>query len=129
MIDFMPHGTCFFWDRRILLLSFIGDGMVMTAYFFIPAILVFILKGRPKIFYTPILALFATFILLCGITHLMDIITVFIPCYFLQGYIKILTGIVSWISFFVLCWNVPKLLTVLMVLEKYRNELSEIFNL
>lgn len=39
--DFMPHGHCYLWRPEILWLHVFSDGVMTTAYYFIPLALVY----------------------------------------------------------------------------------------
>jgi diguanylate cyclase (GGDEF)-like protein/PAS domain S-box-containing protein len=45
--------------------------------------------------FRPILGLFISFILLCGVTHWLDMLTLWVPIYVLQGAAKAVTAVVS----------------------------------
>lgn len=97
--DFMPHGHCYYWEPKVLWLNVLSDGTIAVAYFAIPLALTYLVQKRQKlkqdlrfgwIFY-----MFGAFILLCGTTHIIDIITVWKPYYRLEGVVKAVTAIVS----------------------------------
>jgi hypothetical protein len=45
--DFTPHGFCYLWDPRLVLLHVISDGLITSSYWSIPMVLVyFIRKSR-----------------------------------------------------------------------------------
>jgi len=59
-----------------------------------------------------LLALFAAFILLCGLTHLLSLATLWIPVYAAEGALKLVTGIVSATTAVVLFRLVPRLVAI-----------------
>ena len=93
--DFMPHGHCYFWRADILWTHVISDGIIAAAYFSIPVTLLYFLRRRPDLPFPAMIALFATFIVLCGSGHILEIITVWNPVYALQGTVKAATALVS----------------------------------
>lgn len=95
-VDFMPHGYCFLWQPALIWGHVVGDLLIALAYFAISLTLGYIWKKY--LFHTPfkwVLMMFAVFILCCGITHILSIITLWYPIYVLQGLMKIITAAVS----------------------------------
>lgn len=109
--SFMPHGHCYLWRPDILWMHVLSDAMIAMAYFSIPLSLISLVRRRTDVRFSWIFALFAAFILLCGITHITEIWTTWNPAYGLQGLLKLLTGLVS-IGTAVLLWSlIPKALS------------------
>jgi two-component system, chemotaxis family, sensor kinase Cph1 len=92
---FMPHGHCYLWMPWLLWLHVISNMIIALAYFSIPAALIALLYKRQDLEFQWIYAMFAAFILLCGSTHVMDIVTVWLPFYWLDGGLRALTAGVS----------------------------------
>ena len=93
--SFMPHGYCLLWRPDLVALHAVSDALIFAAYASIPAALVVLVRKRPEIEHRTTVVLFATFILACGFTHLMGMLTLWQPMYGLQGLVKALTAIVS----------------------------------
>ncbi|WP_157937701.1 sensor histidine kinase [Oceaniglobus roseus] len=110
--EYMPHGMCLLWEPWLLLLYGGSDVLIFIAYFAIPLALLKVLRGRKDIRHRGLILLFASFILLCGITHAMSVVTLWIPIYPIQGTIKLLTGIVSATTAVVLFRLVPRLIAL-----------------
>ena len=51
--------------------------------------------GKSDILFRPVAYLFILFIVLCGITHLFSIYTIWTPAYFTEGALKLMTALVS----------------------------------
>ncbi|AZU05377.1 histidine kinase [Glycocaulis alkaliphilus] len=92
---FMPHGMCYLWEPSILWTHVLSDALIALAYFSIPAALAIFSIRRPDLVYRPVMWLFVAFILLCGMTHLFSIWTVWNPHYQVQGLLKAATAAVS----------------------------------
>lgn len=75
-----------------------SDIAIWAAYFVIPVFLIIFLRKKPNIPLPSIFWLFGVFILLCGLTHLMDAIIFWWPAYRLSAIIRFLTAIISWIT-------------------------------
>ena len=93
---YMPHGYCFLWEPRLLWMFIIGDLATFIAYFSIPITLLYLMRKKKKqIPFRWVFFMFAVFILLCGTTHLLELITLWRPYYYLEAILKILTAAAS----------------------------------
>lgn len=93
--QYMPHGMCLLWEPWLVLLWAGSDLLIFLSYTAIPVALFMVLRQRTEVPQSPLVALFASFILLCGITHLFMIVTLWVPIYPFVGWIKLATGLVS----------------------------------
>lgn len=105
--DYMPHGMCLLWEPWLVTLWAGSDLLIFLAYTAIPIALLTILRRRTEVPHAGVVALFASFILLCGLTHLMGIVTLWYPIYPWVGWIKLATGVVSMTTAFVLFRMIP----------------------
>ncbi|GAA0853542.1 ATP-binding protein [Aliiglaciecola litoralis] len=103
--DYMPHGHCYAWLPSILWVNVISDLLIAVAYFSIPVVLVMVVRARKDIKFKGIFMLFAAFILMCGITHLIAIYTIWHGSYGWHGVAKSITAIVSVATALVLLVN------------------------
>jgi PAS domain S-box-containing protein len=76
-------------------LHVISDGLIALSYYAIPVILIFFIRKNRSLPFNHIFWMFATFILACGTTHLMEIWNVWHGSYALAGVIKGGTAAVS----------------------------------
>jgi signal transduction histidine kinase len=116
-MDFMPHGMCYFWRPDVLWLNVVSDGMIAAAYFAIPILLVELVRRRKNLTFHWIFWMFAAFILLCGTTHLLGMVTVWEPVYRFDGLVKLLTGLASLGTAAVLLRFLPQILAIPMPKE------------
>ncbi len=110
--DFMPHGQCFLWQKDILWLHVISDGIITLSYYSIPFVLIYFVYKRQDIQYRRIFILFGLFIFLCGTTHLLGLLTVWHPIYWFSGYIKAITAFVSLLTAISIWPLLPKALVI-----------------
>ena len=95
--SFVPHGYCLLWRPDLVALHAVSDVGIAAAYFAIPiGILVFAkrrddMTGEAK----QVAILFSAFIVLCGITHIGGLLTLWYPYYGLDGMAKAVTALVS----------------------------------
>lgn len=109
----MPHSFCFVGRQDLILLHVLGDLTIALAYFMIPVTMMYFLRRyRNRISFNWAIALFAAFITLCGVTHVFGIITIWHPVYYLEGWIKALTALVSLATALAIIPLVPKLLAM-----------------
>lgn len=92
---FMPHGACLAWRTDLVALHAVSDVMIAGAYFTIPLALFVFMRKRHDLEFRGVFAMFAVFILACGATHLMGLLTLWQPVYGLQGIVKAMTALVS----------------------------------
>lgn len=95
VIEYLPHGFCIAWNPQLLAMHVISDLLIAIAYFSIPIGILYVAKRRPDTELQPIYYLFAAFILACGVTHVMGILTLWVPLYYTQGITKVVTAVVS----------------------------------
>jgi len=93
--DFMPHGYCFGWKPDILWLHVSSDALIALSYFPIPFTLIYLLRARPDWDFGWMAGLFGLFILSCGATHVLGIVTLWHPVYRLEGAVKAVTAVAS----------------------------------
>jgi len=110
--DFIPHGYCLSWSPVLLWLHVISDLVITLAYYSIPLTLVYFIRQRKDFPYPWLVALFAGFIVACGTTHLLSVITIWIPLYWLEGWVKGFTAIISLASAGLMLWIIPRALSL-----------------
>jgi two-component system sensor kinase FixL len=94
---FMPHGMCLLWRPGLMSLHVISDALIALAYFTIPVSILRFVRGRRDLrpAHRALAFLLAAFIALCGFTHVVGIIVLWMPVYLIEGWIKAATAIAS----------------------------------
>ena len=92
---YTPHGYCLLWDPALIWLHLVSDSAVALAYLAIPAALATVGRRRPDLNPYGVLYWFAAFIILCALTHLASITTLYQPWYMLSGLVKAACALVS----------------------------------
>lgn len=92
---FIPHGHCYLWKPGLVWLHMASDALIALAYYSIPLLLVYFVRKRKDLPFYWLFLLFSVFILSCGTTHVMDVWTLWHPTYWLAGFIKAITAVVS----------------------------------
>ncbi|MFO0845598.1 MAG: ATP-binding protein [Gemmataceae bacterium] len=78
----------------------------------IPAVLIYFIRRRPDLPFPWIFWLFGAFILGCGTTHLMEVITTYHPVYWVSGLVKAFTAAVSLATVVALVPLTPRVLAL-----------------
>ncbi|MBN3951100.1 MAG: EAL domain-containing protein [Nostoc sp. NMS7] len=108
--QFIPHGHCYLWKSDLVGLHILSDSLIALAYYSITVTLIYFVRKRQDLPFNWIFLLFATFIISCGTTHLMEIWTLWYPTYWLSGCIKAITALISVYTSIVLIELIPKAL-------------------
>jgi PAS domain S-box-containing protein len=99
-------GTGLIWAYAV------SDTGIALAYFTIPLALAILAQRRRDLVFRPIFRLFAAIILLCGTTHLVDVLTLWVPAYGVQALVKTATAIVSIVTAIALWQLLPQALAL-----------------
>jgi two-component sensor histidine kinase len=112
--SFVPHGFCLAWRPDLVALHAVSDALIAMAYFAIPTAIVKFIRHRDDLepVHVRIAGLFVAFILACGVTHLMGLVTLWYPAYGADGLIKLATAVVSVATAVVLWPLVPRLIAL-----------------
>jgi PAS domain S-box-containing protein len=108
----MPHGYCFLWKPSLLWLFVISNAITALSYFSIPLALGFFAYKRKDVSFKWVLPLFSAFILACGITHVLSVVTIWNPVYGLAAIAEALTAIVSILTAVLLWPLIPEALRI-----------------
>ncbi len=109
---FLPHGYCFLWQPGLLGLNVVSDALIAVSYYSIPLSLVYLTRRRSEFKYNWLITLFGLFIVLCGTTHVLDVINVWRPLYWTAGYLKAATALVSIMTAVLLIPILPRLIRI-----------------
>ncbi len=109
---FMPHGHCYLWQPGVLWLNVVSDLLIAAAYFSLPVALIYFVSKRRDLAFKPLFVMFGVFILACGMTHVMDVWTIWVPAYWLDGGIKAVTAVASLATATVIWPLIPKALAL-----------------
>lgn len=120
----MPYGTCYLWKPGLVGLHLVSDAVIALSYFSIPITLIYILRKRADIPFNGIFWLFAAFIVFCGTGHLIDIWTLWHPDYWISGYIRAITALVSFLTAIALTYLIIQILA-LPTPDKLQEEIQD----
>jgi PAS domain S-box-containing protein len=109
---FMPHGHCYLWRPALLWLHVISDGLIALAYATIPFTIIHFVRRRRDLPFSWMFLCFGMFIIACGATHVMEIWTLWVPVYWLSGFVKAVTALASVPTAILLVQLIPKALAI-----------------
>jgi PAS domain S-box-containing protein len=105
--EFMPHGHCYLWQPGIVWLHVVSDAIIGLAYTSIPFTLLYFVRRRRDVPYHWMFLCFGVFIVACGATHYLEILTLWKPWYWLSGVVKAITAMASLLTAILLVRLVP----------------------
>ncbi len=83
--EFVPHGFCLSWDPDLVAAVVLSNAIIALAYMIITlGLVIAAIKPNPAVprwFYWS----FAAFIFCCGLSHVLDDVTLWFPVYRLQS--------------------------------------------
>lgn len=118
--DFVPRRLCGLWTSQLILLHMTSDGIIFLSYMTIGLLLLMSVRlwqrGRinvePAQHMAPVIGVvFGCFILMCGCTHLNEVIVFYHPFYRFMGWVSALTAFVSFCAVLTL-WKAIRLSTL-----------------
>jgi signal transduction histidine kinase len=108
--QFMPHVTCYLYNRNLILLHVVSDGLIWLSYVAISLTLVYLVyRTRHDIPFSWMFLAFGAFIIACGFTHFLEMVVLWKPVYWLAGGVKLVTAIASVITAIALPPQLPKI--------------------
>ena len=109
--DFLPHAYCYLQSPGLIWTHAVADSLIGVAYLAISVTLAYLVhKAQRDIPFHWVLLAFGLFIVACGGTHLLAVVTVWIPVYIFSAAVKIFTAIASITTAVVLPLVVPRVL-------------------
>jgi PAS domain S-box-containing protein len=112
--SFLPHAVCYLWDTSLLALHAVSDALIGIAYVAISATLAYLVyRARRDVPFHWVFLAFGLFIVACGMTHFMELWTLWSARYWLAGTLKALTALASVATALVLPPLVPRALALI----------------
>ena len=128
--DFMPRYQCGDWSPGLIALHIISDVVIWLSYLWIPLIMFVAFRAQKRRLVIPpaalyLLLLYVTFIVACGFTHFFDAMMFWNPVYRLNGLMRGLTAIVSFLTAASLSRLIPVAITAPMALNAQKTLLKQ----
>lgn len=105
---FMPHGHCYLWEPSLVWLNVISDFIIFFSYLAISGTLIYMVLKVNKVPFQMVYVLFGIFVFACGITHIMEVLNVWKPHFWISGFFKAITAIASLGTAIILPFYFPK---------------------
>lgn len=107
---FPERWQCGVWSEAHGWVHILSDIAIWSAYMAIPFVLFYALKRRPETPNHVLIYLFIGFIMLCGLTHLLEALIFWWPAYRFLGLLKLATAVVSVATVVMLVRALPKVI-------------------
>ncbi len=108
----LPHAFCLSTSPVLQGLHVVSDSLIALAYLLIPAAILRFVRRRPDIPFGWVAWVFGAFIVACGTTHLLDVVTLYYPAYWYSGVAKGFTAVVSVATAWLLYRITPQMLAL-----------------
>jgi PAS domain S-box-containing protein len=112
--NFLPHLYCYLGKPGLVWTHVVADSLIGLSYVTISGTLVYLVwKGERHIPFHWMFLAFGSFIVACGSTHFMEVVTVWLPVYVLSASVKVITALVSMATAVLLPFTVPHILSLI----------------
>ena len=127
--NFLPHSVCYLYDKRLIALHVGTDTLIWLSYVAISCTLLYLVRRtRREIPFSWMFLAFGLFIVACGFTHLMEVVVLWKPLYWLSGDVKVVTALASVVTAIALPGLVPRvheMVTAATISEHRRRQLEK----
>ncbi len=109
---FMPHAVCWRQDQRLIWTMVITNAITFVSFFSICVTLFYLARKTSRSIaraWRFFLVGFALFIVACGSTHLMDVVTTWDPVFWIDAWTNIITAALSGYVSVQFIWRAPAL--------------------
>jgi hypothetical protein len=111
--NFLPHLYCYLRTPSVVWTHVAADSLIGVAYLAISITLGYLVyRARRDIPFHWMFLAFGLFIIACGGTHFMEVVTIWIPVYIFSAAVKLFTAAVSLTTAAVLPFTVPRILSL-----------------
>jgi len=111
---FVPPGHSYTWDQPLFWTHIASDLLIGVSYVVISIALAYLVhRARRDIPFSVVFVAFGLFIITCGATHFMGIVTLWTPLYWWSGGVKVVTAAASVATAIAMPFTVPQVLTTI----------------
>ncbi len=123
--NFLPHRHCYLSNAPLTITHAVTDALIFLSCIAISCTLAYLFyKARRTIPFHWMFLAFGAFILACGATHAMEVVTLWKPYYWLAASIKIVAAIASVATAVALPMLIPRLLAMTQISGEKHSEVS-----
>jgi PAS domain S-box-containing protein len=108
----LPHAFCLSTSPSLQAIHVVSDSLIALAYLLIPWAMLRFVRRRPDIPFGWVAWVFGAFIVACGSTHVLDVLTLYYPAYWYSAVAKAFTAVVSLATAWLLYRITPHMLKV-----------------
>jgi C4-dicarboxylate-specific signal transduction histidine kinase len=108
----LPQGFSLPWSSALIQLSVFSDSLIALAYVLISLLLLRIVRGRRDLPFDSLFFCFSAFILSCGATHVLEVVTLWHPVYLAIGFLKAVTGLIALAALVLLLRVIPAIVAM-----------------
>lgn len=105
----LPHGYCLRWDPELLWVTVVAHGVIAVAYYSIPIALIYLARRKADLIWNWLFSSFAIFIFCCGTSHVLNIVVVWQPVYWLLAGVDVATAVSSLFTAMALIAVIPSI--------------------
>jgi PAS domain S-box-containing protein len=106
------HGLSFLWKPQLLWLNALSDSSIALTYFLITTALISVVRKRKDIPFNGAFFCVAAFIIACGATRAMQVVTLWFPIHWITGTLEGLTAGISIVTLVMLGRVSPSILAI-----------------
>lgn len=110
--NLMPHGYCLNWSPGLVWTSVVSDGTIFANYLILPLALNYFGHKRQDFPYINVLRVFVALFIICGLTHLLDVVVLWYPLYAWLAGLKAIAALTSLATTVLLIPLMPRLLEI-----------------
>lgn len=93
---FHPHGYCYLWEPALVGVHVTADTLIALSYLAISTTLVYLVRrARGALPFGWMVLTFGAFIVACGATHAMEVVTLWQPWFWTSADLKVVTAVAS----------------------------------
>ncbi|MBS1841354.1 MAG: PAS domain S-box protein [Acidobacteria bacterium] len=109
--NFLPHWYCYIGNTRLVWTNVLADFLIGLSYVVISCTLALLVRRTGgNLPYQGFFWAFGVFIVSCGATHFMEVLTIWKPVYWLSALVKVITALASAATAVVLVIATPEIL-------------------
>ncbi len=110
----MPHLYCYLGNTALAWTQVAADSFIGLGYLFISATLVYlVIRAKADLPFHSLFLAFGLFIVACGASHFLEIVTVWKPVYVMEAAVKVLTALASVTTAVMLPFAVPQVMALI----------------
>src|SRR6516164_4730165 len=83
--DFIPHGMCLSWQPEVVGLMAVSETIIGASYLMVAVALGVFARRRSDFPYPGIITLISMVFALCGLSHILDVVVLWLPWYGIQA--------------------------------------------